>query len=97
MKIDFKGLLQGAFNSIFVKEEIEKIAGQRLAICRGCPFNSINAQKTGYETSRFDEHCTDCGCNLHMKTRCLSCKCPKDKWGIEMSEDEELKLNEKLK
>jgi len=35
-----------------------------------------------------DEHCTDCGCPLDAKTKCLSCKCPKDKWLAVATEEE---------
>ena len=81
MKIDFKGLLEGATNSIVLKEEVEKVAQERLAICKGCNFNSTVAKDNGTYTSwRPDEHCTRCGCNLFVKTRCMSCECPEKFW-----------------
>lgn len=92
MKIDFKGLLEGAFNSIFAKKEIEAVATERIMICRTCPFNSKNT-----DNKRPDEYCTDCGCNLYMKTRCMSCECPQKKWLKVLSEEEDSKLQEKLK
>ena len=58
-------------------DEIEEITRRRL-ICESCPFNSKNAVKDealGYKTSRLDDHCIQCGCNLHLKTECLLCNC----------------------
>lgn len=98
MKIDFKGLLEGAWNSVFVKENIEKIAEERLEICKGCSHNSDHAKKfNNYKTIRPDFHCTLCGCDLHMKTRCLSCECPIKKWLVQVSEGDDALINEKLK
>ena len=97
MKIDFKGILEGAWNSIFVKESIEKVHDQRLDICMRCPYNSLTMkEKSGYKTFRPDLHCTICGCNLDMKTRCMACECPDHKWGSEMTEEEEKEITDKI-
>lgn len=93
MKIDFKGLMEGVKNSVFINQEVEKVAAERIAICRACPLNSKNVKNIG----RLDEYCTDCGCNLHFKTRCLSCSCPKDKWVAILSDKEDEELQQKLK
>lgn len=69
----------------------------RLRICRECPENSENKKKTGWTTFRPDEHCTNCGCTLSAKTKCLSCECPLKKWMAIASEEEEKKLVELLK
>jgi len=63
------------------------VSEQRMAICKVCPFNSENAE--GYKSFRTDEHCIECGCTLLPKTKCLSCSCPKDKWGPEVTPEEE--------
>lgn len=76
MKIDIKGILEGINNSIFVKDSIEKIAEERISICRTCPYNSEVARANGDSIMRKDEHCLNCGCNLHLKTRALSAQCP---------------------
>lgn len=96
MKIDIKGILTGAFNSVFVQDSIEKVAEERLAICEVCPDQSENKKKKGYDTFRPDVHCTLCGCNLHMKTRALSQECPVSKWKAEISTEEEIELDKKL-
>ena len=78
MKINFSQIYEGWRNKLIppseLKELIEKTSKERMEICRGCEFNSKN--KKGYKSMRPDEHCTDCGCSLVAKTRCLSCKCP---------------------
>lgn len=74
MRIDFKGLLEGINNSIFVKEEIEKIAEERTKICKGCPHYSKNIP--GANVIRKDGFCEDCGCNIYLKSRSPSSHCP---------------------
>jgi len=66
-----------------------------LAICRGCEFNSENAKAAGtYSSVRRDEHCTDCGCPLITKTKCLTCECPQHKWGPELTPEQEKEIND---
>jgi hypothetical protein len=97
MKIDFKGIMEGVWNSIFIKQQVEIISGDRLAICKGCSLNSDHQKKfNNYRTFRPDFHCTDCGCNLVTKTRAMSQNCPKGKWLAQMTEEQEHELNRKL-
>ena len=59
------------------EDEIEEITRRRL-ICETCPFNSKNAKDDpaiNYKSDRPDDHCTMCGCNIHLKTECLLCNC----------------------
>lgn len=91
MKINFKNILEGAWNSVFIKEEIEKVANERLAICATCE----NRAKRSFPP--FDYHCKLCGCNLEMKTRSLSESCPISKWKAEVSEEEDNKILDKIK
>jgi len=97
MKINFKGILEGVWNSVFIKESIEQISQERLNICKACDKNSDNAKRLGYKTFRPDFHCSLCGCNLELKTRSLSEVCPSGKWGAYLTDTEELELQEKLK
>ncbi len=76
----------------YMKEIIFHVSNERLAICRACPYDSINAKKTGYKSVRIDEHCTDCGCSLLPKTKCLSCYCPQDKWGAETTGEQQKEM-----
>lgn len=97
MKIDFRGLLEGAWNSVFVKESIEEVHKERLQMCEKCVYNStVMKEQTNYKTFRPDFHCTLCGCNLDMKTRCMACECPIQKWRALISEEEENMITSKL-
>lgn len=78
MKKIFEGFKNRLAPSSAKREDIEKMAAERLQICRQCPSNSTN---NGYQGLRCDEHCTICGCNLAAKTRSPSSKCPIGKWG----------------
>lgn len=98
MKLDVKGLLEGVFNSVVTKRWVEEVSADRMFICKRCDNFSENAKVlTNYKTSRPDSHCIDCGCNLELKTRCMSCSCPVKKWENVMSEDDWEQLKLKLK
>ncbi len=58
-----------------IKAFIENVSSERLAICESCPEHSSN-----HKTIRLDAHCTNCGCTLSAKTKCLTCECPLEKW-----------------
>lgn len=78
--MDFKKVYEGWKNTLLPeeskKEVITKTSQYRTAICEGCLKHSKY-----HTTIRPDDHCTDCGCTLRAKTRCLSCECPLEKWG----------------
>lgn len=77
----------------YLKEKIEEVHQERMLICRACPMNSIN-RGPDYHTMRKDEHCTECGCPLISKTKCLTCSCPLDKWPAEITEEQEKIIND---
>lgn len=89
-----KGVTTGLFNSIVIKEEIEKMATERMAICRTCPFNSEVARANGQRILRQDEHCLKCGCVLKLKTRYPAAQCPLDvpKWRALATDEESEKI-----
>ena len=89
-------ILEGINNSIFVKEQVEKIANARNEICRTCPLNSINAKKTGLSLLRPDVHCLDCLCSLYVKQRSLSSECPQGKWNAIATEQEDELIDQAL-
>lgn len=97
MKVNLKNILEGAKNSIFIKEAIELVAKERLKICENCEWQSENKKLKGYKTIRPDLHCTECLCNLHWKTRVLSEECPLKKWEAELTDDEDKEVQKKLK
>jgi hypothetical protein len=87
--INFSQVLEGWRNKLIppseLKDFIEKTSSERINICLNCPHHSKN-----HKTIRPDDHCTNCGCTLSAKTRCLSCSCPLNKWvGVVTQEQEE--------
>ena len=76
MQVDIKGLLSGINNSVFVKEQIEKISEYRLSICNNCEHYSPNIKNKGLNILFPYKYCDDCKCNMFLKTRWLSAKCP---------------------
>lgn len=85
--INFSQIFEGWRNNLIppsqLKELIRQTSEQRLKICDGCPHHSKN-----HKTRRPDAHCVYCGCTLSAKTKCLSCKCPIDKW-LEVASQED--------
>ena len=68
------------------KAFIEHVSLERLAICQACDEHSSN--KKDYKSLRIDDHCTECGCMLSAKTKCLTCECPLKKWLAQPMPDE---------
>lgn len=96
--MNVKHIIEGITNSIFVKEEVEKIAKVRMEVCNGCPKNSANSDFDFFDPGphhnklRPDVHCTICACNLHAKVRSLHTSCPIDKWPAVASKQEAAKI-----
>lgn len=88
-------IYEGWKNNLFPKEELKELIAavgeERMRICEQCEFHS-----KFHSSIRPDAHCTQCGCTLSAKTKCLSCKCPTDKWMEVLSpkEEDEIKENE---
>lgn len=96
MKVDIKGIIEGTYNKVITTKWIEEVAQERISICSSCEWYSENKKKQGYITHRPDYHCTDCGCNLSLKTRCMSCSCPINKWKEVVDEKDWEKIKLKL-
>jgi len=88
MKINFSQIYEGWKNNLFpakaLRTYIKDVSEERMSICEDCALIS-----TKHKTKRPDVHCTDCGCTLSAKTKCLSCECPLKKWEAVMSSREE--------
>ena len=67
-----------------IKDIIQQSGEERMNICNSCPHHSKN-----HKGVRPDAHCTYCGCTLSAKTKCLSCKCPINKWLSVLTEKQE--------
>lgn len=80
--MSFSQILEGWRNHIIPPQEmknvINKTSEERMSICKKCEWFSKNREN--YTTLRPDEHCTNCGCTLSAKTKCLSCSCPINLW-----------------
>lgn len=97
MKINFEQIYEGWRNHILPPENLKKIINNvsrsRRRICDVCEYNS-----KFHKTIRFDIHCTECGCTLSAKTKCLSCNCPLSppKWIAVLTDEQEEEIkNEK--
>jgi len=75
-------IIEGWKNHLLPEERkrafIEHVSSTRLATCNECEEHSSN--KKEYKSLRLDAHCTNCGCTLAAKTKCLTCECPLKKW-----------------
>ena len=89
--MNFKQILEGWRNNTIppshLKDLIKTTSEQRINICLDCGYHSKY-----HKTLRPDAHCTNCGCTLAAKTKCLSCECPIDKWKAILTDDQEEQL-----
>tara|TARA_R110000868_G_scaffold176239_1_gene413709 strand:- start:273 stop:554 length:282 start_codon:yes stop_codon:yes gene_type:complete len=85
-------IYEGWRNNLFppekLKEVIEQTSASRMDICNNCEYIS-----TKHKTFRKDVHCTQCGCTLSAKTKCISCECPLKKWMGLITQDQEEEIN----
>jgi hypothetical protein len=72
-------IIEGWKNHLLPQEKekafVKHVSNERLAICNECEHHSKN-----HKSIRMDAHCTECGCTLSAKTKCLTCECPLKKW-----------------
>lgn len=93
MVVDWKGLAEGIRNKIYPKEELKALIkethAERMAICNVCDYH----RGTGLSA-----YCAKCGCNLELKTNCLSCNCPLEvpKWIQKITREEDAIVKEEL-
>lgn len=96
MKINLLHIIEGWRNHLIppevLKQKILEVSNERLAICRKCEHNSINAPAHTWVNDIY-EHCTNCGCPLIAKTKCLSAGCELKRWDAIITEEEEETLN----
>ena len=77
-----------------LKDKIERIHIRRMEVCKICPLNSVNNPQASW-LSQMYEHCTECGCPLMQKTKCLSCSCGIKSWKAVLTEKQEEHINSK--
>lgn len=94
-------IVEGWRNHLFppkaLKEKIKEVSAHRLSICKNCDYNSDRAKLKGYTSLRKDYHCTNCGCSLEPKSKCLKCACPINNWGAILNEEEDKIFEEQIK
>jgi hypothetical protein len=94
MKLNISQIYEGWKNNLLpasdMKEEIELVSAERMAICEACDNHSNN-----HQTKRPDAHCVSCGCTLSAKTKCLSCECPIFKWVAVLSDEQQDVIEDK--
>lgn len=93
--MNFSQIYEGWRNNLIppssLKEQIKATSEERINICLNCPHHS-----RFHKTARPDNHCTNCGCTLAAKTKCLSCSCPLSKWEAVLTDDEEEQLKKAI-
>lgn len=88
-----KQIFEGISNAIFKKDIVEKIAAERLLLCKSCPLIDLEGSKCMVPGTQ--PCCSACGCKLDFKTRSLSSECAHPDgpiWPAIMEQDEEDKL-----
>lgn len=92
-------IIEGIKNNIFRREDVEKIAEERLNICKNCDLYTVsNGCMIPGTQPCCNKDLGGCGCSLELKTRSLSSACPLEtpKWKAVLSEEEEDTLKQKL-
>ena len=100
-----KQIYEGWKNDLFpaeaMKDVIEQVYQERIAICKSCVAYSTNGDGCAVP---FSSPCCNynvevvpgvkgCGCPLKKKLKCLSCSCPANKWQAVISEKQEQEIN----
>jgi len=87
-------ILKGIKNNIFKKEHVEEIAEERLAKCLMCEHYSED--NSDCIIAGISPCCNICGCSIKIKIRSLSSDCPEKFWPVELTQEEDDAINEKL-
>lgn len=94
-------IIEGWKNDLFpeerLKEIIQKVSDERLAICETCIAYDKEGS-SGYikglgpvcnKNVEILPGINGCGCPLNKKRKCLKCQCPASKWLAVVTEEEE--------
>lgn len=90
-------IFEGITHSIFKRDDVEALAGERLQICRSnvCGYHDPHGSSPA-AVVRGAESCASCGCKLAWKTRALSDECPEGFWKALLTDAEEAMLKSNL-
>jgi len=86
---DKKQILEGISNSLFIREEVEKVAIYREERCQDCEFYDSSGSSPKV-VLKGKPACSICGCNIKFLTHSLSSKCSRHEIGLEPLWIEEL-------
>lgn len=75
-----------------MKELIEAVHEERIAICNSCSENTKNINPNAVFAA-----CNVCKCPLSSKTRALTTSCPLNKWSAILTQEERDQMEEKIK
>jgi hypothetical protein len=87
-------ILEGIYNSVFLKHKYKKVVKARAAICKGCEHYDIVG--TSCIMKGTQPCCGACGCSLKFKQHSLSSGCDLGKWKPVLTEEEEDAFNNKI-
>tara|TARA_R100000935_G_scaffold3572_3_gene9029 strand:- start:546 stop:881 length:336 start_codon:yes stop_codon:yes gene_type:complete len=87
-------IADGIKNKLFKKEHVEAIFTDRWQICVNC--SELDLKGENCLAPGTQPCCSDCGCSLEFKLRSLSSECPKGKWSLITSEEEETLINQQI-
>ena len=89
-------ILEGVVNSVFIRQEIEKVAITRQAICENNTCGYYDKEGSSENTFiKGSPGCGICGCNIRFMTHSMSSQCSlKDLgltplWKAELTQEEE--------
>ncbi len=74
--VDLIKLMEGIQNSVFIKEQVEQVAEERIQHCNSCEHYSPNLKNKGLKILHPYKYCDICKCNMYLKTRSLAAQCP---------------------
>ena len=88
-------IFEGISNTLFKKEDVERIAAIRMEICEQCEL--IDPTGNGCLVPGTQPCCDatkgGCGCSLQFATRSMSKSCPENNWDAVMTTAEEDVVN----
>jgi len=98
-----KNEIKNEYNML--SEDDKNIILSRRLVCHSCPFSSTVAQTSeeyfslfqkSYFSSRNDEHCSLCSCNIKLKTASLLSNCGAENYNLTHEDKIPLKWEAKI-
>ena len=87
-------IYEGIKNNIFKRDHIEAAAALRWNHCKVCKH--LDTEGDSCLVPETQPCCSECGCSLGIKMRCLSTECPIGRWPALMTEEAEEALKKSI-